>query len=49
MAALLAQLEGSAARQPVFMIFEDVHWMDPTSLELLALQWSTCRSFAYWW
>ena len=28
---------GLAARQPVFMIFEDVHWIDPTSLELLAL------------
>src|SRR5436190_3075750 len=35
-AALLAQLDGSAARQPVFMIFEDIHWIDPTSLELLA-------------
>jgi len=32
----LAQLEGSAARQPVFMTFEDIHWIDPTSLELLA-------------
>ena len=36
LAALLAQLEGLAARQPVFMIFEDIHWIDPTSLELLA-------------
>jgi predicted ATPase/class 3 adenylate cyclase len=35
-AALLAQLEGSAARQPVFITFEDIHWIDPTSLELLA-------------
>src|SRR5262249_28126028 len=34
--ALLAQLDGLAARQPVLLIFEDVHWMDPTSLELLA-------------
>jgi class 3 adenylate cyclase/predicted ATPase len=34
--ALLAQLDGLAARQPVFIIFEDVHWIDPTSLELLA-------------
>jgi predicted ATPase/class 3 adenylate cyclase len=34
--ALLAQLNGMAARQPVFMIFEDIHWIDPTSLELLA-------------
>jgi class 3 adenylate cyclase/tetratricopeptide (TPR) repeat protein len=33
--ALLAQLDGLSARQPVFMIFEDVHWIDPTSLELL--------------
>jgi class 3 adenylate cyclase len=35
MAVLSAQLEGQAARQPVFVIFEDVHWIDPTSLELL--------------
>jgi class 3 adenylate cyclase/tetratricopeptide (TPR) repeat protein len=35
-AALLAQLDGMAARQPVFVIFEDIHWIDPTSLELLA-------------
>jgi predicted ATPase len=36
LAALLAQLDGLAARQPVFTIFEDIHWIDPTSLELLA-------------
>jgi class 3 adenylate cyclase/tetratricopeptide (TPR) repeat protein len=35
--ALLAQLEGLAARQPVLMLFEDVHWSDPTSIELLDL------------
>src|SRR5262245_4664541 len=35
LAALLAQLDGLAARQPVFVIFEDIHWIDPTSLELL--------------
>jgi class 3 adenylate cyclase/predicted ATPase len=35
-AALLAQLDGLAARQPVLIIFEDVHWIDPTSMELLA-------------
>jgi class 3 adenylate cyclase/ABC-type transport system involved in cytochrome c biogenesis ATPase subunit len=35
LAALLAQLDGLAARQPVFIIFEDIHWIDPTSLELL--------------
>jgi predicted ATPase/class 3 adenylate cyclase len=36
LAALLAQLDGLAAQQPVFIIFEDVQWIDPTSLELLA-------------
>jgi predicted ATPase/class 3 adenylate cyclase len=35
LAALLAQLDRLAARQPVLMIFEDIHWIDPTSLELL--------------
>jgi len=35
LAALLAQLDGLAARQPVLLIFEDIHWIDPTSLELL--------------
>jgi predicted ATPase/class 3 adenylate cyclase len=35
LAALLARLDGLAGRQPVFMIFEDIHWIDPTSLELL--------------
>jgi predicted ATPase len=37
LAALLAQLDGLAAQQPVFIIFEDVHWADPTSLELLTV------------
>ena len=37
MRALVAQVEGLAARQPVLMVFEDVHWIDPTSLELLDL------------
>jgi len=32
---LLAQLEGLAARRPLLMVFEDVHWIDPTSLDLL--------------
>jgi len=34
---LLAQLEGLTARQPVLMLFEDTHWVDPTSTELLDL------------
>ncbi|HET6519516.1 MAG TPA: AAA family ATPase, partial [Geminicoccaceae bacterium] len=35
LAALAAQLEGLARRQPVLAVFEDAHWIDPTSLELL--------------
>ena len=35
--ALVAQVEGLAARQPLLMLFEDAHWSDPTSLELLDL------------
>src|SRR5262249_11324311 len=34
-AALLDQLHGLAARSPVVIEFEDVHWIDPTSLDLL--------------
>ena len=32
--ALVGQIEGLAARGPVLMVIEDVHWSDPTSLEL---------------
>jgi predicted ATPase/class 3 adenylate cyclase len=35
--ALLGQVEGRAARQPVLMAVEDAHWIDPTSRELLDL------------
>jgi hypothetical protein len=35
--ALIAQVEGLAARQPVLMMFDDVHWSDPTTRELLDL------------
>jgi class 3 adenylate cyclase len=37
LAALLRQFEGLARQQPVLMIFEDLHWIDPTSRELLDL------------
>src|SRR5262245_36988709 len=37
LAALMRQLETLAARGPVLMLFEDVHWADPTTLELLTL------------
>jgi class 3 adenylate cyclase/predicted ATPase len=33
--ALVAQLEALAGQTPVLMIFEDAHWSDPTSLEVL--------------
>jgi class 3 adenylate cyclase len=33
--ALTSQLVGLAHQQPVLMIFEDAHWVDPTSLEVL--------------
>ena len=33
--AMLNQLEAEARRRPVLMVFEDVHWIDPTSRELL--------------
>jgi predicted ATPase len=35
--ALIRQLEGLARRQPVVVVFEDAHWIDPTSRELLDL------------
>ena len=33
--ALLDQLDGVAAQSPVLIVFEDAHWIDPTSLDLL--------------
>ncbi len=33
--ALIEQLEGLARRRPVLLVFEDAHWADPTSIELL--------------
>src|SRR5271170_6952335 len=35
MEALTAQVEALSRTNPVLMIFEDVHWIDPTSLEAL--------------
>jgi predicted ATPase len=35
--ALLRRLESLARRRPVVVIFEDAHWIDPTSRELLDL------------
>jgi class 3 adenylate cyclase/tetratricopeptide (TPR) repeat protein len=44
--AQLTQVEGLASRQPVLIVFEDVHWSDPTtreSLDLLVDRVSTLR------
>jgi predicted ATPase len=35
--ALVAQVAGLGAQQPVLMVVEDTHWVDPTSPELLDL------------
>ncbi len=33
--ALLRQAEGLSHQQPVLMVFDDIHWIDPSSRELL--------------
>jgi class 3 adenylate cyclase len=43
--ALTAQHAGLASQQPVLMIFEDVHWIDPTSLEGLDRTVDRIRTF----
>jgi class 3 adenylate cyclase/predicted ATPase len=42
--ALIRQLESLARRQPIVAVFEDAHWMDPTSRELLDLIVERARS-----
>jgi predicted ATPase len=42
--ALIRRLEGLARQHPVAMIFEDAHWIDPTSRELLDLTVERVRS-----
>ncbi len=37
LAVLVDLLAGLAEQQPVLLIFEDAHWIDPTSLELMDL------------
>jgi class 3 adenylate cyclase len=44
--ALNAQLEALSKTSPVLMIFEDVHWIDPTSLEVLARAVDRIRTLA---
>jgi DNA-binding winged helix-turn-helix (wHTH) protein/predicted ATPase/class 3 adenylate cyclase len=42
--ALIRQLEGLAHEKPVVMVWEDAHWLDPTSRELLDLTVEHVRS-----
>jgi len=42
--ALIRQLEGLARQQPVLMVIEDAHWIDPTSRELLDIRVERVRS-----
>jgi class 3 adenylate cyclase/predicted ATPase len=42
--ALIRQLEGPARQMPLVMVFEDAHWIDPTSRELLDLTVERVRS-----
>ncbi len=35
LSALIGQMQGLARRKPLFVVFEDVHWIDPSSLDLL--------------
>ena len=49
--ALLTILLRIAAHQPVLFVMEDLHWVDPTTLELLSLlvdQGPTARILALW-
>src|SRR5262249_47746888 len=41
--ALLRQLQALARSRPVLMIFEDAHWIDPTSRDLLDLTFERVR------
>jgi predicted ATPase len=44
LAALLDQLEALARQKPILMLFEDAHWADATSLEVLDLMVERVRA-----
>ena len=46
LAALTSQVERLANQQPVLMILEDAHWIDPTSLEVFSRTVERIRSHA---
>jgi len=41
---LVEQAAGLASKQPVLVICEDAHWIDPTTLEMFGLLIERCRS-----
>ena len=43
--ALTEQLVRLASQHPVLMIFEDLHWIDPTSLETLSQTVDRIKTF----
>jgi len=49
LAALLRQLHALAREQPVLMIFEDLHWIDPTSREVLDLTVEKITAYRCCW
>jgi AAA ATPase domain/Adenylate and Guanylate cyclase catalytic domain len=44
--ALIRQLDALARQQPVLIVFEDAHWIDPTSRDLLDLTVERVRSLS---
>ncbi len=49
LSALIDQMEGLARKQPVLMLFEDVHWADATTLEVLDLAIERVRRLPILW
>ncbi len=47
--ALAGQVEALARREPVLMVFEDAHWIDPTSQESLDVLVPGCRRCPSCW
>jgi predicted ATPase len=35
MRAIVETIAATASRQPTLMLFEDVHWADPTTMQVL--------------
>jgi predicted ATPase len=46
--AQVVQVEGLSARQPVLMVFEDVHWSDPPLASRSTCSSIECPRFVSW-